>query len=304
LFYKAACSPGEVEFVRSTVNDVSEQDLATAEVIVAEPTTFADRAVDATSLKWFQSTYAGPDALLTKSSARHYTATRLAGVYGPGMAEYVMLHVLALERRYLEHVEWQRVKSWGEGGKIPQDYRRLQNLTLGVLGLGDIGSEVAKRAAAFGIRVVACKRDVLAGCPECVSEVFGADRLPEFLRAVDYCVNILPSTASTRGLLSGGALLECRDAVFINIGRGDVCDEASVLEALEAGSLRHAVLDVFPTEPLPQSSPLWEHPRVTVTPHNATPYFPEDVVGVFAENLRRYRSGEPLMHVFDWEKGY
>ena len=108
-----------------------------------------------------------------------------------------------------------------------------------------------------------------------------------------------------RGLLGGGTLRAAkRGAVLINVGRGDVVDEASIIEALDAGHISHAVLDVFVSEPLPPESPLWSHAGVTVTPHHTAESFPDDVVRVFAENLKLYRTGEALKHVLSWERGY
>ena len=119
---------------------------------------------------------------------------------------------------------------------------------------------------------------------------------------------MLPSTPQTRGLLDGDTLAPCgtRAPVLINVGRGDLLSEATTLRALERGWLRHFVGDVFAPEPLKQESPLWAHPRVTVTPHNSAVTQVEDVAGVFADNLARYEASgtDSLSHVFDWEAGY
>jgi len=199
--------------------DADSSELAAAEVVIADPPTFASRQATAASLKWLQSTYAGCDALLrNRTQPLPYQVTRLAGVFGPAMAEYVMLHVLALERKYSENEAKQARKEWGvRGGVAQKSYRMLDTLTLGVLGSGDIGMEVAKRANAFGMRVIVCKRDVSTAKPPHVSTMFGPDQLREFLQELDYCVNLLPSTAETRALLSGGTLASCSSAVLINV---------------------------------------------------------------------------------------
>lgn len=302
---QAACSASDATFTLRSVASVSSGELRNAQVVVADPVTFAARVHEAPGLKWLQSTYAGPDSLITKSNARHYTVTRLAGVFGPSMAEYVMLQVLAQERQYLENAKRQSRKEWGMRGAVAQkSYRLLSTLRLGVLGPGDIGKEVVKRASQFGMTVSVCKRDTSTPMPDGASAVYGTAELPAFLAELDFLVNLLPSTEQTQGLLTKGALLACKGAVFINVGRGDITSESSIITALEVGALRHAVLDVFPEEPLPATSPLWDHPGVTITPHNSAESFPEDVAKAFAANLKSYRAGKPLDHIFSWDKGY
>ena len=144
----------------------------------------------------------------------------------------------------------------------------------------------------------------------------GIDRvsaeLSEVLASADYIVSSLPSTATTRGLLDGEALaatLVGRPAsrpppTLINIGRGDLLSEESVLSALAAGWLRGAVLDVFPTEPLPPQSKLWGHSAVRLTPHVSAVSFPADVAEIFARNLQHRLAGEPFEFEIDWAKGY
>ena len=160
------------------------------------------------------------------------------------------------------------------------------------------------------MRVVGCRRDA-ARRPS--DEACGAQRvyslaeLPDFLAACDHVVSVLPSTPATAGLLDGDVLSACaRRPVLINVGRGDLLREETVLRALEEGWLSRFVGDVYAPEPLRVGSPLWAHPRVTVTPHNAAVTKAGDVAAAFEENLRRFREGGAgaLRHVFDWEAGY
>ena len=292
-------------------------------VIVADPPTFASSGIadacEGGRLRWVQSTYAGVDALLRLTNNRSYTCTRLAGVFGQAMAEYVIMHVLAVERRLLRDVRAQERREWGVKGNVASDgYRTVERLTMGVLGMGDIGTRVAEVASAMGMTVWACtssgntNRKDRPSSPSYVSRCFRASDadLKTFLGGCDYVVNLLPSTPQTRGLLSPARLAWCNGgAVLINVGRGDIFGEVGgedvVVAALDAGHLRHAVLDVHaPVEPLPASSPLWGHPKVTVTPHNSARSFPEDVATAFANNLARFREGAQLTHALDWEKGY
>jgi len=214
------------------------------------------------------------------------------------MAEYVLSHILQEERGLIALAAQQKARQWNDGPF--RKLRRLNNLTLGVLGPGSIGQSVAQRAQGFGMRTLALKRDgrAVAHFDEVSTE------LNEVLRRADYIVNILPSTPSTRGLLSGNALEPCGGAVMINVGRGDVTDEDSIINALDRGWISKAILDVFPVEPLPETSRLWTHAKVVVTPHISAPSYAEDVARVFVENLVRRVTGEPLLHSVDWDKGY
>lgn len=290
---------------------VSPAELSECQVLIGEPAICAPLISSMPQLKWMQSTFAGCNQLLDVPR-RDYVVTRCAGFFGPDMAEYAVGHVLALERGLLkQHAQQQRAEWIGarEGGGA---YRRLPTLTLGVLGLGDIGLQIAKTFShGFGVSVIGCRRrpalserDEAAG----VHEVFGIEALGDFLGRCDYIVSVLPSTPATCGLLDGEALAACaaHKAVLINVGRGDLLSEATVLHALEQGWLGHYVGDVFVPEPLPPTSALWKHERVTVTPHISAITQPSDVVDVFTDNLARYEAGgtEGLRHVFDWEAGY
>ena len=284
--------------------------LAEADVLVGEPALCGPLVDSMPKLAWLQSTFAGCNQLLTASTRRDYVATRLAGVFGPDMAEYAALHILSLERgRKAEHERQQRAE-WLPSRE--NGYRRLSSLTLGILGMGDIGSCIARTlSGAFAMRVVGCRRSAGAreGDAECgVSHVYGLDSLPAFLAEADYVVSVLPSTPASRGLLDGEVLRACaaRRAALINVGRGDLLSEATVVRALDDGWLSHYVGDVFAPEPLASASPLWRHPKVTVTPHCSAITTADDAAGALAENLRRYAEGgtAQLQHVFHWEHGY
>jgi len=293
--------------------------LSRCEVLVGEPAVCGPVVDQCPNLKWLQSTFAGCNQLLTDSTRRDYTATRLAGCFGPDMAEYCMLHILAQERHFCALRDLQQRSLWegarsttGPGLSSTSTYRRLPTLTLGVLGLGDIGSEISRMAAiGHRMRVVGCRRDASPRASDAasgVAHVYPLEELTAFLSQCDYLVSVLPSTPNSRGLLGGDTLSACaqRRPVLINVGRGDLLSEASILAALENGWLRHYVGDVFEIEPLPSTSALWSHPDVTVTPHNSAVTSANDVVEAFADNLQRYTEGGvgALCHTFDWETGY
>jgi len=158
-------------------------------------------------------------------------------------------------------------------------------------------------AQATGMQTTGWKRD---GAP-----VVGCDTVHTTMDAVlaesDYVVSVLPSTAETRGLLGGEALAACsreRGAVLINVGRGDLLSEADLLHALDQGWIRQAILDVTPVEPLPGESELWSHPQVRITPHVSGLSFPEEVAGLFAENLALFLRGETMRYEIDWGRKY
>lgn len=289
--------PG-AELVRAKTDEDTSKAITQAEVVVADPALVAPHLDRAAKLKWLQSTYAGVDSLFQDSLRRDYQLTRIKGVFGPLMAEYVLAHILARERHLLELAHQQQARQWQRAV-----YRQLSDLTLGILGVGDIGSAVARAAGAFGMTVwgLRTRSEPVPG----VERVFTPARLDEFLAGPDYLVNILPSTPDTRGLLSGATLGKCRSsAVLINIGRGDIIDEASLVRAVEEGWIAGAVLDVFPEEPLPAESPLWSLPGVTITPHVAALSLPGPIADVFEANLIRYRAGKPMLHLVDWWREY
>ena len=254
--------------------------MASAEVIVADPSRFDADALP--SLRWYQSTWAGVDALfkpLSSSSSsssssaapsddggtsthastmesRGIICTRLGGVFGDLMAEYVIGSVLGHELRLREAAELQRHGIWDQEPFAKR--RRLATLTMGVLGAsGSIGGVVCATARAMGMSVVGLASSRPDAPPP--TAYTPLDSLDDVLACSDYLVSILPSTAATRGLLGGDALRGCaaRAPVLINVGRGDLLDEASLLNALTRGWISGAVLDVFEGEPLVESSALW-----------------------------------------------
>ncbi|MDX1594377.1 MAG: D-2-hydroxyacid dehydrogenase [Gammaproteobacteria bacterium] len=249
-------------------------------------------------LDWVQSTYAGVDALCDTGLRRDYTLTGVKGIFGELMREYVIGWILALERDLFAVREDQHERRWA-----PRPFRPLTGLTLGVCGLGSIGEAVARAGSALGMRVVGYRRSE-APCAA-VDRCYTGDAFTEFLAEADHVVITLPETTATTGLFDAGALAAMKDdAVLINVGRGRVVDEAALVDALRERGLRAAVLDVFACEPLPETSPLWTLPNAYLTPHNAAPSFPEEVFARFVANYRRYRSGEPLVDVVDFARGY
>jgi len=267
-------------------------------IILGEPMRIAPVVDRARNLVWVQSTFAGVEVLVAPSMRSDYALTGVKGVFGPIMSEYVLAYLLAWERHLFETRENQIKKAWK---KIP--YKSLKKSLLGICGMGSIGAEIARTAKHLGMEVWGYSRSGKAR--EGIDRVFDETHFEEFLAGPDYVVVVLPSTPETFHLFDREAFLAMKEsAVLINVGRGDIVSEADLVRALEEGAIRGAVLDVFEAEPLPEKSPLWSMAQVFITPHNAAPSFPEDIVGIFSENYRRFMRGETLMHTVDFKNGY
>jgi phosphoglycerate dehydrogenase-like enzyme len=182
----------------------------------------------------------------------------------------------------------------------------LQGQTLGVVGLGGIGGQIATRGKAFGMTVRAVRRHPGEPSPY-VDHLSGMDGLDDLLAASDHVAVVLPLTPETRNLIDAARLARMKPTAYLyNIGRGAVVDEAALIAALQGKRLAGAALDVFVEEPLPADSLLWDLPNVILTPHVAA-NGPSDwitVASLFTDNLRRYRAGQPLQNVVDFDLGY
>src|SRR5271165_3874569 len=215
------------------------------------------------------------------------------------MAEYVLGAILDKSMRFDVARAQQQERHWAffEVGTV-------RNLTVGVAGLGAIGSLVAQAVRALGARVVGWRRSQQA-CALLDVLYAGDDALPRFVGACDVIVLVLPLTKATRNLFASDLFACCRrGAHIINIGRGGLIDEGALIAAIAAGIIGHATLDVFVTEPLASDHPFWRNPHVTITPHVCGPLVPEDVVPHFLANYAAFAAGQPLKNVIDLERQY
>ncbi|HEY8415772.1 MAG TPA: D-2-hydroxyacid dehydrogenase [Thermaerobacter sp.] len=262
-----------------------------------------ERLRRATRLRWIQAAYAGVDRLLEAApDLRRHPAllTNARGMHAATIADHVFMFMLAWARRLPAYLEQQRRHQWKR-----QPTRELAGETLAVVGLGAIGREVARRALAFGMRVMGVRRrpEPVPG----VDPVVTPDRLREVLARAHWVVISAALTPETRHLIGASELAAMRrDAFLINVSRGAVVDEQALITALRDGTIAGAGLDVFADEPLPPGHPFWEMENVLITPHTAGNM--RDYVGravdLFVENLTRFRRGEPLLNVVDKELGY
>jgi len=219
------------------------------------------------------------------------------------MSEWVVLHVLLHHRQ-------QRMYDWQQYEKMWEDDRfqpAAKDVRVGVMGLGVLGKDAALKLAAIGFDVAGWSRSAkeIDGI-----ESFEGDELDEFLGRTDILVSLLPLTDETRGMLNR-ALFEklAKDGrlggpILINAGRGGSQVEADIVACLEDGTLKAATLDVFAVEPLPQDSPLWHHPRVTITPHNSAISDPGALAAYIARQVEAFEAGKPLQNVVDVKRGY
>jgi glyoxylate/hydroxypyruvate reductase len=253
----------------------------------------------ATRLSWLQAMGAGVDWVLGPALPARVVVTRIPGIFGAWMREYVLGWCLSITQRHETYRHAQRERRWREE-ILPE---RLAGKTMAVVGLGDIGRTIAAGARALGVRVIGVNRS--GGPVRGVERVFRLRQLERALGEADFVVVVLPLTAGTRGLIAAQALAAMQPTAWLfNIGRGAVVDEAALVDALKARRIGGAVLDVFPTEPLPPEHPLWTLDNVVVTPHISGPSTPAEITPVFSDNLARWLAGRPLRHVVDRARGY
>ena len=255
-------------------------------------------------LRWIQATSAGLDGYyFPELHESQVTVTNLRGIYSDVIAEHVFALLLSLARGIPEYFRSQLEGRW-EKKHVPVIH--VAGTTLGVLGLGGIGLAVAERGHAFGMRVLALD-PAPKGRPDYVERIYGVDELHAMLGEVDFFVLCAPHTGETDRMIDAAALRAMKpSAIFINIGRGKVVDLAALTRALMNGELAGAGLDVFEEEPLAEGHPLWGMGNVMITPHVAahSDRIEERRIGLIAENVRRFRDGEPLLNVVDNRKGY
>lgn len=252
------------------------------------------------NLRLIHSLWRGVDALVgDQTLPRDVPLVRLVdSAMARAMTETVLLHVLTLHRRIPEYREQQSRGIWRELEQPTAGERRV-----GILGLGDLGQEVARALAGLGFAVAGWSRQPrpLPG----VATFTGSGGLAALLARSEILVNLLPLTAATRSILNRGTLAQLpTGAGLINVARGGHLVEDDLLQALDNGHVAHAILDVFNQEPLPAEHPFWGHPRVTVLPHVAAYSDARSGAAIVAANVARFRAGERVEHLVDWGAGY
>jgi glyoxylate/hydroxypyruvate reductase A len=247
---------------------------------------------------------AGVDALMADSSLPDVPLVRVAvSDLTERMTEYVVLHVLMHHRQELYLRASQRERRWA-----PKHQWAARAITVGIMGLGTLGAHAANLLRQIGFQVVGWSRS--AKQAEGVECFAGAEQLAAFLQRTNILVCLLPLTPDTRHILNRDLLSKLNHdsplgaPVLINAGRGGLQNEADILRCLNDGTLGAASLDVFETEPLPQGSPFWHHPKVVLTPHNAADTDPDEISKYVARQIERFEAGGALENVVDRGRGY
>jgi phosphoglycerate dehydrogenase-like enzyme len=261
------------------------------------------KLLDATpKLRWYHTVSAGVENMpLPELAQRGIVLTNNSGSYDIQIAEHLMAFVFAASRQLHRYRDNQRASEWKE-----LQHQELRDATIVVFGMGSIGGEIARLASAIGMRVIGVRRKA-GGSQPGIDRVVAADCLADVVAEADYLAIAAPLTSATRGAISREVIARMKPTAWImNIGRGAIVDEPAMIDALKTKRIAGAALDVFTTEPLPKESPLWALDNVIITPHHSgsSPRASERTLTLFAENLRRYKAGEPLINRVDFEAGY
>jgi phosphoglycerate dehydrogenase-like enzyme len=250
------------------------------------------------NLDWIQALGTGVDSILSLPSLpKGVLLTSTRGIHGPQMSELAILLMLALTRRFPDTIRNQDKALWD---RWPCDL--LWQKKVGILGLGAVGEEIARKCRAFGMTVYGANRSKKP--VDAVDRYFGLDGLLTVAAEVDYLIVVVPLTPETRGMVGAEVISAMKPSAFLlNLARGPVVDEEALIRALESKAIAGAALDVFDEEPLPQNHPFWKMKNVIVTPHigGASTSYAGQVLPIFKENLRRYFRGErhSLINVVD-----
>jgi D-2-hydroxyacid dehydrogenase (NADP+) len=228
--------------------------------------------------------------------------TNSRGVHAKPVAEHAVALMMALSYNFRAHTRMQEGRQWKDPG-----IDRLEGKVAGLLGLGSIGEEIARKCKAFDMEVIGVRRDVSRPAPANVDRVYGMEELTLVMARSDYVLCSLPLTKETESCIRYEHFAAMKPtSVFVNVGRGPVVDEVGLVRALREGKIKGAGLDVFETEPLPPQSPLWKMENVVITPHSGgkSPENRRRSLGILIENLVRLREGKPLVNVVDKVRGY
>jgi len=260
-------------------------------------------------LKWIQTLFAGVDTLLYPEVVNSSVViTNAGGVNSIPVSEQVMGMILCLSRKLHVFMRNQTERKWKTiDADLIFQMDELSGKTAGLVGLGRIGSEIAKKAKCFGMRVIATRRNPSAPKPDYVDKLVSPEHLEELLADSDFVIIQIPLTKDTEGMFGKKELRGMkRTGYLVNASRGSIVKEDELVEALKEGWIAGAALDTFSTEPLPEDSPLWNMQNVIITPHVAglTPLYMERLTHLFCENLRRFMNDEPLINVVDKSRGY
>jgi phosphoglycerate dehydrogenase-like enzyme len=302
------------------LEDIPSEAWATVDIL------YTDRLIptpeQAPKLRWIQFHWAGinhaVDAPIMQKPG--LLVTTLSGVVASKVAEYVVMMLLALGLRLPEMIAVQRKPEWPGDRWERFRPRELRESTVGIVGYGSIGRQVARLLQPFGARVLVAKRAAMQPVDEgyvpagfgdpggdLAWRIYPVEALRSMIKECDFVVVTLPLTNKTRNLIDADTLAAMKPGAYlVDVSRGGIIDQNALMDCLKDHRIAGAALDVFTKEPLPLDSPLWKMPNVFITPHIAgvTPYYDERAIELFAENLRRYLAGEELLNLFKSDLGY
>jgi phosphoglycerate dehydrogenase-like enzyme len=303
------------------VNKISDEIWKKTEILFTSGA-YLPPAEKVPNLRWLHSSYAGIETILDNPLLAQpgLLVSNSSGVAISQMGEYVIMMLLNLGHKMPQMIQAQREKRWVEDKHISLLPKELRGSTVGIVGYGSIGREVARQLYAYGATVLASKRDAMQPedtgfTPEGLGDPLGNyfhrlypnEGLKGMLKDCDFVVLALPQTKATECLFDKEMFEAMKPgAYFVNVSRGQLVDEDALIEALTSGRLAGAALDVFSEEPLPADSPLWTQPNLIITPHISafSTKMMNQVVDLFIENLKRYLTNTPLYNLVDLEQGY
>ena len=287
--------------IKHTKNSIQE-DYLDAEIIIGQPR--RKYLKKAQALKWLQVTSSGADHVADASlyDSDEVMLTNASGIYGKPIAEHVFAMILSFNRNLMQYERNRQKSEWSPILQVHDFY----GSTLCIIGLGDIGREVAVRGKAFEARVIAVRRTV-GECPPYIDELYGTNEIDLALPQADYLMLALPNTPETKGILSAERIARLKPGAFVvNVGRGAAICQEALLRALQEGKLSGAGLDVTDPEPLPADNPLWKIPNVIITSHTSgsSPGNWKRLAVLIQKNLSLYVEGKPLVNMVDFNLKY
>ncbi|HKL76350.1 MAG TPA: D-2-hydroxyacid dehydrogenase [Halanaerobiales bacterium] len=298
----------EAEFVVSDSEDKTKKEIVDSDLLFDFRGIEREDIERAENLKWIQTWTAGVDKFMEDDfkkvlKEKDIILTNMSGVHSNVIAEHSLGFMINFSRRFCDFHEQKNNKDWNRL-KVDQ----LAGKTLAVVGLGSIGSEIARKAKVFEMNVLGVNRSG-EGDFDHVDKLYGQDELNKALELTDYVVVIVPLTPETEGMIGEKEFAAMKEsAYFINMARGEVVDEPAMIEALREGKIAGAGLDVFAKEPLPQDSPLYELDNVLITPHvgGAFPGYNKKAIKIVEENLEKFVKGkkEEMINIIDYNLGY
>lgn len=298
---KIETQPIPVEVVAcANLKQLTSEQLARAEVVICGDFN-AEQFVQSPNLRWIHKMSTGVDRMLyPELLASSVVLTNSAGAHAIPIAEHVIGAMLAIVKEFPKAFRRQQQHSW-----VKEHTGELYGKTLGIVGMGHVAEEIARLAKAMSMKTIATRRRPIP--TNAVDELLPQDRLDEMLGRSDFVVITLPLTPGTRGMFGPAEFRAMKPAAYlINIARGQIVREASMVVALQTGQIAGAALDVASVEPLPADSPLWSMGNVIITPHTSGHSYrvSERAVDLFCDNLVRFWNGEELVNRVDKEAGY